>query len=725
MIVACHVRGSYTALSVNHFYESWNFSFSSSSKQNCGNWIIPLAGTPSTGFSEPYSSRRAAIWWKCEHLCRCLFPLSISIFGSDRHESLSRYNMASTSYGSSSSDNFLSDEEEHEDAILMGEYKGNSVASTVTVDECYASDTPVQRRWTTQARFLENRLRMSKLRRIMKAFITSPKIQEIIHSLPADSKRERLKQSLVAFLLFLLPSFIYPWKSTAKLRKLNSMAYLDGLRGVAALFVMIHHYTCQFTPALLEGWGSDIQADGTNENRWLLQLPFIRVIHSGSFMVVLFFVISGCVLSVRGLKLARNRKRPEFMASLASSVFRRWLRLHLPVIASMCIALFISRMQWWTHLQPDWLAPPGAPSSNTTIVPANLTILTQAPLTNVTIVDDGTASAIKLLARSGVIVERKFRVQWDWTGAKKNESLAFQLEDFFFGIIDVCDPFHGGGIPGLQSAGYNAGMILWTIPSEFLGSMVVFVVVLGVAWTRTWLKLSILFFLVCWCQYTVKWQLATFLSGTFIAELTLIRESRLTKRSELPTNDLPAVTDEKRSPFNTISSFLSPRKDQIATTSWISLFIIGMYIGSLPLISWDSSPGFIWLRALIPNWYFAKALFYPCLGSVFIMLSITYSPLLQHLFMIRFAQYLGRISFSLYLLHTQVLCSLGIRVMTAAMKIVGGGETQVRFSIGFFLGSCIMAPLTFWAADVFTRAVDERSVRFARWVAGKALVSGE
>ena len=81
--------------------------------------------------------------------------------------------------------------------------------------------------------------------------------------------------------------------------------------------------------------------------------------------------------------------------------------------------------------------------------------------------------------------------------------------------------------------------------------------------------------------------------------------------------------------------------------------------------------------------------------------------------------------FSLYLLHIHVLCSLVIRVMPAAMKIVEGDETQVRFSIGFFLGSCIMAPLTFWAADVFTRAVDERSVRFARWVAGKALVSGE
>lgn len=192
------------------------------------------------------------------------------------------------------------------------------------------------------------------------------------------------------------------------------MAYLDGLRGVAALLVVIHNYTCQFTPAFLKGWGSDIQPDGTNETQWFFQLPFFRVVHSDSFMVVLFFAISGCVLSARGLQLARNGKRSEFMGSLISSVFRRWPLLHLPVVASMCIALFISRMEWWTHLQSDWLAPPGTLFSNTAVVPTNgtnVTIFSTAPL-------------------SAVLVQKKFRAQWDWTAAAKNESLTLQLKDF-------------------------------------------------------------------------------------------------------------------------------------------------------------------------------------------------------------------------------------------------------------------------------------------------------
>lgn len=636
--------------------------------------------------------------------------------------------MPSASYGSPSSDSIWSDEEEQEKTTLMEEYQGIATPSEA-LDEGYASDTPRRYRWRTrmsrtryqlgktlqmskfQSIFASPRLQMLKLLNSVQSFMISSRVQIKLPSFPKLPRRERLQHSLIPFLIFLLPSFWNPWSPTPRPRKLSSMAYLDGLRGVAALLVMIHHYTCQFTPALLEGWGSDIQPDGTNENRWFFQLPFFRVIHSGSFMVVLFFAISGCVLTAKGLKLARTRKRSEFMGSLISSVFRRWLRLHLPVIASMCIALLITRMEWWTHLQPDWLAPPGTPASNTTVVPANgtnVTILSTAPL-------------------SAVLVQKKFRAQWDWTAAAKNESLAVQVTDFVFAIIEVCDPFAGGAAPGLQSAGYNAGMILWTIPIEYLGSIVVFATVLGLAWTRTWFKLTMLGFFVCWCHYTIKWHLATFLSGTFIAELTLIKESEAVERNELPTNDLSAISNEKEDDLNIfyrVFPELAPWKTQITTTFWISLFMIGIYIGSIPQINWKESPGFITLYHLVPSWYFAKDLFYPCLGAVFIMLSITYSPHIQSLFLTSFAQYLGRISFSLYLLHTQLLCSLGIRVMSAGVKLAGGGETYFQFAVGMLLGCMVMGPVTFWAAEVFTRGVDEKSVLFARWVASKALVLG-
>jgi hypothetical protein len=93
-----------------------------------------------------------------------------------------------------------------------------------------------------------------------------------------------------------------------------------------------------------------------------------------------------------------------------------------------------------------------------------------------------------------------------------------------------------------------------------------------------------------------------------------------------------------------------------------------------PQRNWKESPGFITLYHLIPSWYFAKALFYNCLGASFIMFAITYSLHIQAIFLTPFAQYLGRISFGLCLLHAQLLCSLGIRVMSAGVKLAGWGD---------------------------------------------------
>src|ERR1700709_2610994 len=83
-------------------------------------------------------------------------------------------------------------------------------------------------------------------------------------------------------------------------------------------------------------------------------MPILRVIHSGRFMVIIFFVISGYVLSYRGLQLAREGKTVQLLESLSSSVFRRWLRLHLPVIISTFVAFLLARNGFWINLTPDW-----------------------------------------------------------------------------------------------------------------------------------------------------------------------------------------------------------------------------------------------------------------------------------------------------------------------------------------------------------------------------------
>jgi len=151
---------------------------------------------------------------------------------------------------------------------------------------------------------------------------------------------------ILPIILALLPSFVIPSKGK-KPRKLYATSYLDG---VAALFVVIHHYALQYTATSPQGW--HMGAQGTHN--WFFQLPLVRVIHSGRFMVTIFFVISGYVLSYRSLKLAREGKHEQLLDSLGSSVFRRWIRLHFPVIASTFVAFVLARHDQWQDMPAGW-----------------------------------------------------------------------------------------------------------------------------------------------------------------------------------------------------------------------------------------------------------------------------------------------------------------------------------------------------------------------------------
>ena len=96
------------------------------------------------------------------------------------------------------------------------------------------------------------------------------------------------------------PSFL--GRNDKKPRKLHSTSYLDGLRGVAALFVVFAHYEATYFPFLNPGWHFPSDTDGEESiNNSILQFPIIRTFYSGRFMVGIFFVISGFVLSQKAL----------------------------------------------------------------------------------------------------------------------------------------------------------------------------------------------------------------------------------------------------------------------------------------------------------------------------------------------------------------------------------------------------------------------------------------
>lgn len=90
----------------------------------------------------------------------------------------------------------------------------------------------------------------------------------------------------------LLPSFVSSYlrpNSAARTKRLHDTAYLDGLRGIGAFVVYLHHTHMMYSMDGLYGYGSKA---GANH---ILQLPFIRLVTAGPGAVALFFLISVCV----------------------------------------------------------------------------------------------------------------------------------------------------------------------------------------------------------------------------------------------------------------------------------------------------------------------------------------------------------------------------------------------------------------------------------------------
>jgi peptidoglycan/LPS O-acetylase OafA/YrhL len=120
---------------------------------------------------------------------------------------------------------------------------------------------------------------------------------------------------------------------TSRSSKVSPTAWLDGMRGYASFFVSLYHLRNGFTDNVHKGWGLN------GENHSLLELPFIRLLFSGPAMVVVFFLVSGYSLSWGSFKDLQSGNVEKCLDRIRSSIFRRFLRLYLPTIASSFIVL--------------------------------------------------------------------------------------------------------------------------------------------------------------------------------------------------------------------------------------------------------------------------------------------------------------------------------------------------------------------------------------------------
>lgn len=127
----------------------------------------------------------------------------------------------------------------------------------------------------------------------------------------------------------------------------KKLFYLDGIRGLAALAVVISHYIQVFYPAALNG--SNQQAH-FKWDIWYGHSP-INLFYNGQFAVCLFFVLSGYVLSVKMFE--KDLDSETFQRLLQSSALRRYIRLAVPAAVSVFF-VYLAIVTSSFHLHEIW-----------------------------------------------------------------------------------------------------------------------------------------------------------------------------------------------------------------------------------------------------------------------------------------------------------------------------------------------------------------------------------
>ncbi|KAI3318002.1 acyltransferase family-domain-containing protein [Xylariaceae sp. AK1471] len=513
--------------------------------------------------------------------------------------------------------------------------------------------------------------------------------------------------------IFLLPSFTHHRISSARERRNSSIsdsntsnggggggngssnkktlsptAYLDGMRGLAALFVYFCHYFYtsfvisegyyRFSPSSDPDLPSSSTTASTYTSLW--RLPFIRLLYSGPSMVCVFFVISGYALSLRPLQQLSHHKytNPEaaFSRTVSSLVFRRFFRLYLPPVISTLSIVILLRL--------------GAYEG------------TRSFSTDRTFVRNVIEHHPPRLDSFSAQTTHWGREMWDFV--------------HIWGWENV----YGG------STGYDVH--LWTIPVEFRCSMMLFLVLVGTARLRENVRLVALGVFAWFVLRSDRWEMLLFLAGLVIAELDVRRGAHEGCGGTALGNAQSMSAGSSSSPMlllplseKTDTGTFLPKLYSTKVSFWTLVSIPALYLLSSPDAGPYDVPGYIVLSTLIPSWFSEKYRFWQAVGACLFVFCTARSRGWQRVFERAPVQYLGRVSYAMYLCHGPVTHVVGFVVQRWAWRITGT-ESEHAYTMGGVLAAFVNIPLLIWVADVFWRAVDVPTVRFAKWLEARLSV---
>lgn len=359
----------------------------------------------------------------------------------------------------------------------------------------------------------------------------------------------------------------------------------DGLRGVAAFSVVVHHFLLAFFPLGLRSLFPWAAAPGTRSGvtESIVSNPLLITLWNGQLPVCIFFVLSGYVLT-RKYFLTGDAE------NIRSQAARRYLRLGIPVFASVVFAMLVS--VWYAIDQ---------------------------------------AAGI-----TGSIWLTRNTIPGDWWSA-------------------LAEGAYGAVFLGQATTNH----VLWTMQVEFIGSMLIFGYAL-IAGKRHLLMSAVYAALVLTiAKYQWPYFLA-FLIGAHIGRMDAPKHKALL---------------------------------------YVAL-VAGYLIASIPPASVQ------W--AYVPVTTSHRLALVSVIGGALIVYAVRFGAL-AFLLRSRPVQFLGRISYPLYLIHLPVLLSVGCGVFVAAIH--AGQSRGVSASLALLAFLAVTLPL----AWLFERLVDAKAIQLAKW----------
>lgn len=328
----------------------------------------------------------------------------------------------------------------------------------------------------------------------------------------------------------------------------HKLKYLEGIRGLAAIVVVLHHYILAFYPAMSSADEKQIHNETSYFEEVMAQIP-LNIFYNGGFAVCIFFILSGYVLS-------NNYHQYNNPKILIQYGIKRYFRLLVPVSVSVLLAYAFVHLGFMNRLH------------------------------------------------LGDITKSK-----DWLAGSFNfsENIFPMLKNMFFDVFFLKDNT------------YNP--VLWTMTYELLGSLLIFSFLLMLHPVKY--KFSLYGLLAIVLFATGNHYYAAFILGVILNKYVV-------QRQLMPK------------PFHFPSWLL-----------WI-LFVVGFYLGSYPIC--------INIQNTIYKYiYFSwlnNEVFYHVVGAFMIMFVVVNAPRVQLALSGKVLNFIGKISFSFYLLHFIILTSL-------------------------------------------------------------------